>query len=330
MKKQFAPLLAATLLALSCSNDFEVAAPWQDIPVVYGLLNIQDGDHFVRIEKAFLDPDANALDVAQIPDSIYYDNITVRLQRLSNGATYELQRVDGNLLGIPREEGVFANSPNWLYTVDSAEIKLKAGERIRLIIERGDGLPEVTAETDLLDKGKLRTPNPTTSNNFNFDYNIDSDISWSSDAKAKIFDVTCYIKFAEISGGQVEEKVLEWVWNRGLRNDNNRPELVVSVSGREFYEFMRGNIEVKPGVSRVFQGIDVVIVGGGEELEKYINVAQSNTGITGSQEIPTYTNLSEGRGVFSSVSRLVAKNVLLTQRTRDSLANGIITRDLNF
>ncbi|MCC7244082.1 MAG: hypothetical protein IT269_00265, partial [Saprospiraceae bacterium] len=57
-KLLFLPLLA--LLVASCSNDFDVAAPWKEIPVVYGLLSPQDTAHYIRIEKAFLDASEGA------------------------------------------------------------------------------------------------------------------------------------------------------------------------------------------------------------------------------------------------------------------------------
>ncbi len=333
VKKFFLPIVSlGTLLALGsgCSNDFDVAAPWKDIPVVYGLLDLQDPIHSIRVEKAYLDPDANALDLAKIPDSLYYAALTVQLEKNGNGQRYTLRRVDGNQVGLPRDPGIFADAPNWLYQIDSGELQLRAGDEVRLYLERQDGLPTVTADATMLGVGRLRTPNPNLANNFNFEYTTDSKITWSGDANARIFDVTLLFKYAEIAGGQVTEHQLEWVWARNLQNQSSSSELVVARKGIEFYEYLQGNIPVKEDVIRVFQGIDITITGGGESLEKYVNVARANTGITGSQEIPTYTNLSEGRGVFSSVSRLVSQNVQLTQRTRDSLANGIITRDLNF
>jgi len=331
MKKTvFITLLSAVLFTISCSNDFEVAAPWKDIPVVYGLLDIQAPAHYIRVEKAFLDPNASALDLARIADSLYYDNVTVQLERVSNGQVFNLVKVDGNLEGLQREDGVFATAPNWLYKIDSAAISLVAGETIRLKVDRGDDLPTVTAQTVVLDQGRIRTPDPNTGARFNFDYNLDTKLSWSGDPAAKIYDAKLYIRYAEISNGEVVEKTLEWQWARGIRNENNAAEIIVLKQGREFYEVLKNNIPVQSGVSRIFQGIDVEIISGGAELERYVNVSLANTGITGSQEIPTYTNLSEGRGVFSSINYLVSNNLLLTQRSRDSLENGFLTKDLNF
>ena len=73
-------IFIASMIALgmgSCSEDFDIAAPYKDITVVYGLMNIGEPVQYIRIQKAFLDPNKSALEVAKIPDSNYYRNITV-------------------------------------------------------------------------------------------------------------------------------------------------------------------------------------------------------------------------------------------------------------
>ncbi len=106
-------LLPLGLLLSACSNDFEVTAPWKEIPIVYGILSPQDTAHYLRIEKAFLDPNQSALEVAQIADSLYYpeNSITVWLVPTINpNNRIQLQRVNGALEGYPRDPGVFAGA----------------------------------------------------------------------------------------------------------------------------------------------------------------------------------------------------------------------------
>ena len=77
-------LLKPTILLLvlvmgwsACSTEVNLEAEWKDIPIVYGFLNIQDTAHYVRVQKAFLEPGGDALEIAQNSDSIYYDEVTV-------------------------------------------------------------------------------------------------------------------------------------------------------------------------------------------------------------------------------------------------------------
>ena len=333
MKKTlFFILTAFVLTTLSCSNDFEVATDWKDIPVVYGLLNLQDPTHYLRVEKAFLDPDANAETIARIPDSLYYENALVQLERVSNGQVFNLSRVDGNLVGLQRDSGVFAGAPNWLYKIDSSQIKLKEGESIRLRIDRGNGLQEVSSETLILKPSALKSPAPT-GGTFRFDYGKETKITWVASPDAKIFDVKLVINYTEYEIANPANKwnrKIDWNWYRGYRNLDGSTTLSVVKDGVEFYEVLRNNVPVNSALKRVLSGIDIIIIGGGESLEKYINVGLANTGITGSQELPSYSNLSEGRGIFSSITKLESKGLLLNPSSWDSLRVGVITKDLNF
>jgi hypothetical protein len=334
MKKSLViTLLAGFILLNSCSNDLDVAAPWKDIPVVYGLLNIKDGAHYIRVEKAFLDPTANAFDIARNPDSLYYDNATVQLQRVSNGQVFTLQRVDGDQEGLPREPGVFAESPNYLYKINANQIGLKGGENIKIMVDRGNGSPVVTGEAVMLDTIRLDIPRSDGSNPLKYLYNIDSKVSWRTKKDAKVFDVVLILNYAEYPADNpaaVQEKSVEWVWARGLRNTNSEDQLAVEKKGIEFYQVLQSALAVNTNLRRIFKSVDVSIVGGGEALDKFVSVSLANTGITASQEIPDYTNLSEGKGVFSSRTFLYKKNFQIHAETRDSLKNGIYTRLLNF
>lgn len=328
----FAFLLGSVFI-FSCSNDFDVNAKWKDIPVVYGLLDISDTAHYIRVERAYLDPKADALVLAKITDSIYYENATVRLERVSNGEVFTLQKVDGNKWGYPREDGIFATDPNWLYRIDSTVLRLKAGEKIRLRIDRDNGLPEVTSNALILTPIKLNTPQSGT-NGFSFNSNgfSKTNIAWTAADSAYIFDATLFVRYAEypkINPADVVYKTIKWPWARSLRRESNN-NFDVEKIGVEFYELMKNNIEVNDDLKRIFIGIDVEIIAGGNALQKYVNVSSANTGITASGEIPTYSNISEGLGIFDSVNKFRRNGVGIQDKTRDTLKMGYLTKNLNF
>ena len=72
MKKLLLLLPVLALILSQCSNDFDVTADWKEIPVVYAFLNPKDSAHYIRVEKAFLDPETSAYTIADIADSLYY------------------------------------------------------------------------------------------------------------------------------------------------------------------------------------------------------------------------------------------------------------------
>ena len=65
-------VLAGLLLFAGCESDFDIAADYKEIPIIIGLLDIQDTVHYVSITKAFLDEDQDALFMAQQADSLYF------------------------------------------------------------------------------------------------------------------------------------------------------------------------------------------------------------------------------------------------------------------
>ena len=129
-------LLLFSLLIVSCDNELDIIEARKDIPVVYGFISLSDTAQYIRLEKAFVDETTSALVIAQDPDSLYYDDATVELVRTSNGASFALEMVDGKLEGYSREEGAFAQSPNYLYKIRTADIALEGDQEYTLRISR--------------------------------------------------------------------------------------------------------------------------------------------------------------------------------------------------
>jgi hypothetical protein len=325
-------LLIAIVLIWGCTVDFDVEAEWKDIPIVYAFISIQDTAHYVRVQKAFLEPGGNAVEIAQIADSIYYQNIGVELVNIETGQTVALERVDGNLEGYPKEEGVFANSPNVLYKVRANRLNLQGGERLRLVLNRGDELPQVTAETVVV--GEIDSIPSLPSRNINrWLYTELRQLGWRPGPEARIFDVRLVLHYRESrlsNPSAFEDKRFEWVVNPSVFNDANEARLTINASGDAFYRAIGNNIPEIPDAIRLFEELELVVTGGGDELYQFIRLRQANTGITSAQNLPVYTNLSEGLGVFTSRYTLRRGGIRLQQEARDTLANGIYTKHLNF
>ncbi|MBC7553530.1 MAG: hypothetical protein H7257_06085 [Taibaiella sp.] len=121
MKKFLLPLVSLAALALlpSCSEKFNIAAPYKNITVIYGLLDRADTAHYVRIQKAFLDDNISALTMAKNSDSNFFSSLDVVIKKIDFKGrplgTTTLQRVDLTAEGYPKEPGAFFNSPNYAY-----------------------------------------------------------------------------------------------------------------------------------------------------------------------------------------------------------------------
>lgn len=324
-------MLLLSSVGMSCSTEVELEGPWKDIPVVYGFLSQQDTAHYLRIEKAFLPNGGNALEVAQIADSLYYDTVLVQLEKVGTGQLFELERVDGNAEGYPRAEGIYADAPNYLYKIKASEIGLEGGETVRLMLQRREGAPPVTAETTVLEEIEPRRTSPVSP--VNMDYDRQVNFTWSVGPHARIFDVRLVIHYRESAGGDpdgFQPQAVEWVLDDALIRTDDLEQVRISISGEDFYRFLGQTIPVRPEVVRIFNQIDLEIAAAGPELVELLRVNGVNLGLTSFQSVPVYTNLSEGRGIFSSRSRAARRGMTLNSESLDSLRSGIYTRSLNF
>ncbi len=327
-------LFSLAILFSACDNELVVTDKWKDIPVVWGIISKSDTALYIRVEKAFLDPTTSALSIAQIPDSLYYDNAVVQLKRISSGQVYTLQRVDGASEGYPRDTfqtsnpdsmGIFASSPNYLYKIRGNEISLAIGEKYQFILTRNDHTDKVTAETIILPKPVLRVPSPGSL--CSFKQNSLFTFDWNPITDAGIFDLHAIFHYNEKTPGTnniFQPKSFDWVVARNLTED------IYKVDGVEFYNAVAAHIEEDINATRRFDSLDIVVWCAGQELGEFIKIMQANSGITATQDIPSYTNLSEGIGIFTSRNLSNYTGFGLTNATLDSLNHGSITGHLNF
>ncbi len=336
----FAPVLG--LLWSACSNEFEIAAPRKDIPVVYSIMSVSDTAQYVRVERAFIDPKASAYVVAQEEDSLYYPEnaIAVYLERVSSGQRYPLTRVDGNLDGQIRETGTFAQSPNWLYKVKTSQLSggFVKGQAYRLVIERADGNPNVTAETTVPDSLFLFRPEPSTSSPRRINLSGPNPVSveWRSSVSAYIFDIYMNIRYREVAqNGTSVNKTVRWRAAKNVIRENTliggsfyRGKTTVSVS--DFYNVLLQNIEPSTTLQRYFNGIDIQIEGAGPEIANFQESAAVNAGLTGAEVNTSYTNFSEGYGIFTIKKDWTITNFQMPIEAVDSLNVNPVRRMLNF
>ena len=226
-------LLASLFCLNACNNDLVLVEGYKEIPIVYGFLTLADTATYIRVEKAYADPKRSANEVAQIPDSLYYADVTVTLVRVRNNERFALKKVDGNTEGYPRNGGTFAKSPNYLYKIKTSTLAMKADEDWRVEIAR-------VADSKILAKATTRVIG---------DYSV-----FTPSVTPALF----------------------------LTYDNT------------------------------------------------FTVGIANLGITGSQTIPTYTNITDGLGIFTSRSKTVKKGLPLNDQTLEVLKSGDLTKKLNF
>ncbi|MBK9377823.1 MAG: hypothetical protein IPM86_06060 [Saprospiraceae bacterium] len=107
------------------------------------------------------------------------------------------------------------------------------------------------------------------------------------------------------------------------------PNKSVTFTNNDFYDALASQLTVDPNITRFLKDVSLDLRAGGPEIQSLNDLVRANTGVTASQEIPRYTNLSEGYGIFSSTHSIVlAMNI--DQKTLSEIRKNNSTRLLNF
>lgn len=332
-------------LFAACSNEIDLVDTKKEIPVIYGFLSRQDTAHYIRIERAFGDDKISPEVLAKDVDSLYYKDITVQLIRKKDNTVYTLTRVDGNKEGYKRNSGIFLDDPNYLYKIKANKVILAANETYTLMVKKADGSILTTAETVIVPDMMLVEGRTLPGLPPRLNVHAGIKIFWNTDGRAreilnaKMYDVKMLIEVIERTG--TSDKKVNLVWNMAnnyvpnpksnqqIDADNNTI-IYQEKDGQAFYRFLSQNLDPNIKPIRIMNSIKFRVDAGGQEIFNYVDIGNINLGITGTEIQPTYTNIKNGYGVFSSRNYFISNKVILSGNSLDSLKNGRFTKNLGF
>ena len=321
MKRTVFFLFCIVCVCAGCKTDFDIDAPYKEITVVYGLLNTSDTVQWVRINKAYLGK-GNALVMAQQPDSINYpDILDVKLEEYSNDVlqrTIQLKRDSG----IQKEPGIFATSPNILYRTDTAD-RINQANEYKLVVYNRETSKFITAQTVVVDSLFITSPSgyPGTTVDLVNDFRV----KWSKVDDGDAYQVVIRFHYDEIPLSNLSDtlhKYVDWVFPV-LENASE-----MSIEGNTFFSFIGTQVKPDVSVKRFIKGLDFIFSVGAKEFYTYVLVNHPPSGVE--QNIPQYTNVDGGIGIFSSRLNQQIDNVRLNSESIDSLVSGSYTYGLNF
>lgn len=332
----FLPLLG---LLASCSEDFEVGAPYKPVTVVYGLLNMADTAHYIRIQKAFLDENKSALDLAKVADSNFYNALDVHLKEFRNGTLTKdetLTRVDLNAEGYPKDSGIFFQSPSYAY---KSKMSLSADDannglqyRYRIVVHNS-----ATGETDSAETGVVasnfgvnefyntyRVSFPASNPNARYSLNV------VAPDNASVFEGILRFRWVDQIGATETQDSVDWSFARAEKGGSKA--VMLSVSESSFYTFLASAMPPPPtGATRKISKVNMMVWAGGNELNTYQKVNGAQGGLTADQIKPIYTNL-KGANVYGLFSSRALRSYLapISDISLDSLMADATTRSLGF
>ena len=355
MKKFILPLLVLTSLLVTpgCSEKFNTAAPYKNITVIYGFLDMADTAHYVRIQKAFLDQNKSAIDMSKVADSSFYASLNVRVETIDYSGNKvsetQLTRVDLNQEGYPKQEGAFFNTPNYAYKFKDV---LDGKYMYRLKVTNSTTGETDSAETPMIDDLHSKV--------FNIDVLDDTDINragmdFGSTLPFKNFEF--FIQYAtpanfnfhgqaspvSVGQGFIRFNYADSDMLTGAKTirygDYNLPykplnvnQIDYKVLDNDLYHGVRAALGKAPAnTARLMSRAEVHVYMATADYYNYYQTSLiQGTGLTGNDIQPIYTNIKGANvlGLFTSRGHRSGL-ITITGSTIDSLVSNPIMADIN-
>jgi hypothetical protein len=291
----------------SCKEDIELVGDFKETAVIYGLLDQSDSTHIIKINRAFIGP-GNAIEFAKIPDSSYFSSvnasITEYVDKIKTGRSWILK---DTLVDNKSTNGIFYAPTEKLYYFKDSLNEL-ATYKLEIIIYKGSPKEfKVTGETDMVHG--IISGQKQFSSSFDFvtsDNKMNSasaKIAVSNTGNASVINASLKINFNEYQGVNLYNSV-NFNWNAGESTVSPNSNYNASLDGSLFYELIKKNVTSNTSITnRKLKSITIIITGGSEEFNNYINANKPSSSLA--QSKPIYTNLKVNNGnsvvgIFSS------------------------------
>lgn len=345
-KNKFIRLFLLPIVALaitSCKPDVNLTSDYRDITVVYGLLNPQDQNHYIKIYKGYLTKD-NALVWANELDNIsYFDDIEVKLiEHRPNGevVTYPMDTV----MSVGKNYGTFASPTQVLYRpvknlTNHRPVPIREGCLYQLEITNKETGRKVTSETTTISNMAFNIPLGTSQSVSTININKDDpwevgfrSNTWPENAYAVDAYVTFrYIEQDKVTGDTVHKSINDICVTSGFVAGN-----VTVFKPNIIFKILQDNIEVNDNVWRypdTYECIDIKLWTCDEVYYTYYHTAQPSSSIV--QDRVKYTNIHAdddmALGFFASRTYYNRRfRIDVINHNEDSLAHGQWTKNLNF
>ena len=344
--KRIITLLCISLISVfalfisSCTTDFELNAEYDEIPVIFGVLDQSVDTQFVKINKSFIG-NGNNTSYAAINDSSLYTNVVARVDEYIDGAidrTFPLEEMWVTNL----DEGIFyTDSQKVYFFVPSTPLNEDA--LYKIIVDVSEESQPIEAETNLIKGSELNwdviTANGASINGIIFadastlsqnDY-LTSSPKCTPGGNADKYEFKLRLHFTEVTlAGASTAKYVEWNLGEVIVINGN---LKKEISGEAFYSAINNKLSnyiyeadvEKRIISK--DNIEIIVTAANENLSLFIGINEPSTGVVTEQ--PIFTNIEGGVGIFAS---RFSRNLYsyLNVHSSNVLCNGSLTSAYKF
>lgn len=346
MKKiliSFALIASVVTLFNSCSTDFEVAAPYKEIPVIVGLLNKSDSIHYIKVNKAYLNKDGSAYTAGSISDSnLFPYPISVKLYALSasnvrfDSVSLDTTRIFKTAGTFKTNDVVYKTPPYKLRFLSNSgadttwaryEVVVRRKSDNKLIANSICGVVSDTRFKNTPTQIDLYNPFPSTSTP---EYKSPT-LRWFTARNGRRYSTLLRFKFRVVNDAlgvnYMDSVDMQLMSNNRNGSSDGKAEITYILSGQTFYNNLQIALDPLPfGYRREYVGpLEFHFEFAGEELDTYMEL--NNSTVSLSEVVPEFTNINGGLGIFSSRMRKKFADLKQTNLSLNSI-DGLKTNSI--
>ncbi|MCX6223715.1 MAG: hypothetical protein NTV01_03020 [Bacteroidia bacterium] len=314
----FWSLIALSIWLNGCSEDASLVKPGSPIPVVYGVFDLNQSVHYVKLSKSFAGK-SDAYTLALNHDLIFYSDAQVFLTAGSGTSRIPFQLETD----VPRLPGKFPEYPNESFVLKQ---KLQPGDYLLTVILPSEN-DTLTARFTFINTFKVITPK-VGFRRFYF-YEDPIQFSWSYDSAAGLYEITLNLKYEEwLNTG--ESKICSVSYTRqlnlgDLEFENNR--YLYGMFSDSFFAHLGTSILKDPAVYyRKPVGLELLITAADISLARYLNWFKLEI----DDKVNPNGNVQGAIGVVGTKYSIPFPDLVLSPRSQDSLVRGRYTKKLDF
>ena len=291
--------LVSIITLTSCDNTLDINAPWKETPVVYAVIDMGQDSQIFRIQKTYQnDISQSTVDLAQIADSLYMKNISVKIVSGNNPNTFKMLK----RLAPRKEAGFFSNKdssywgeymPNWF----AASVKYK------LVIHSFETGNEYQATTDLVGKADIASVNATSGgiDLVNTSASLFSYQIKSLGLNAVMVDLIVRLNYKEVNNttNETTSKYVDFYVKKGEAISSFiNSAYNTGIQKTSIVSFYKNNIKADASVHRTFTSLEYGVIGYNSIFKEMLLVNAPSGSII--PKYGEYTNINNGIGVFAA------------------------------
>jgi len=318
-------------LFYSCKTDVDVIAPYKEIAVVYGLLDVSQSIQYIKINKVFLGK-GDAYVMAQNPDSNNFvpADMNIILEKY-NGSQFLGSLVLYDTIISNGSDGNFSKQNNIIYITREP---LQKDLNYKLKIENKKTGYKAESSTGIINN--INIPQGGSAYSFvgsDNKYTPNNSIEWTSQKNGKIYELTFRFHYKEFKpGSDTLYKSVDWAFTpQYTPTTEGGVPVKKSIKGEDFFAFLKSVKSVyfsDNSYKRIAWRGQIFVTAAGEDFQIYkdLNAPYSSN----FQEKPIYTNIQNGIGIFNTRVTSYGIQKPYNANTINEIVNGKYTNDLGF